>query len=128
MSRLKPSGRSCGRLTRHEILQRLPEEAQGLLQRQESAGDGRLHRTVWRNQCRRGRLMIKIEKEKSGWRLAVERDLVHKEKCLPFRANQFMLSGDNFTEVIKRAPGYLRFVISDNATTPASQPDFGRAI
>lgn len=72
--------------------------------------------------------MIKIEKEKSGWRLAVERDLVHKEECLPFRANQFMLSGDNFTEVIKRAPGYLRFVISDNAATPASQPDFGRAI
>ncbi len=39
-----------------------------------------------------------------------------------------MLSGDNFTEVVKRAPGDLRFVISDNATAPASQPDFGRAI
>lgn len=39
-----------------------------------------------------------------------------------------MLSGDNFTEVVKRAPGNLRFVISDNATSPASQPDFGRVI
>lgn len=28
-----------------------------------------------------------------------------------------MLSGDNFTEVVKRAPGNLRFVISDNATS-----------
>ena len=72
--------------------------------------------------------MIKIEKERPEWRLAVERDLVHKEKCLPFRANQFMLSGDNFTEIVKRAPGNLRFVISNNATTPASQPDFGRII
>ena len=72
--------------------------------------------------------MIKIEKEKPEWRLAVERDLVHKEKCLPFRANQFMLSGDNFTEVVKCAPGNLRFVISNNATTPTSQPDFGRII
>ena len=72
--------------------------------------------------------MIKIEKERPEWRLAVERDLVHKEKCLPFRANQFMLSGDDFTEVIKRAPGDLRFVISDNAATSSSQPDFGRVI
>ena len=72
--------------------------------------------------------MIKIEKERPEWRLAVERDLVHKEKCLPFRTNQFMLRGDNFTEVVKCAPGDLRFVISDNATSPASQPDFGRAI
>ena len=39
-----------------------------------------------------------------------------------------MLSGDNFTEVVKRAPGNLRFVISNNATAPASQPDFGRII
>ena len=72
--------------------------------------------------------MLKIEKGKSGWRLAVERDLVHKEKSFPFRTDQFMLSGDNFTEVVKRAPGDLRFVISDNATPPASQPDFGRII
>lgn len=72
--------------------------------------------------------MIKNEKEESEWRLAVERDLVHKEKSLPFRTNQFMLSGDNFTEVVKRALGDLRFVISDNATSPASQPDFGRVI
>ena len=72
--------------------------------------------------------MIKVEKEGPEWRLAVERDLVHKEKCLPFRANQFMLSGDDFTEVIKRAPGDLRFVISDNAATSSSQPDFGRVI
>ena len=49
--------------------------------------------------------MIKNEKEESEWRLAVERDLVHKEKSLPFRTNQFMLSGDNFTEVVKRALG-----------------------
>lgn len=72
--------------------------------------------------------MIKNEKEESEWRLAVERDLVHKEKSLPFRTNQFMLSGDNFTEVVKRVLGDLRFVISDNATSPASQPDFGRVI
>ena len=72
--------------------------------------------------------MLKIEKGKSGWRLAVERDLVHQEKSFPFRTDQFMLSGDNFTEVVKRAPGDLRFVISDNATSPASQPDFGRII
>ena len=72
--------------------------------------------------------MIKNEKEKSEWRLAVERNLVHKEKSLPFRTNQFMLSGDNFTEVVKCAPGDLRFVISDNTTSPASQPDFGRVI
>ena len=72
--------------------------------------------------------MIKIEKERPEWRLAVERNLIHKEKCLPFRANQFMLSGDDFTEVIKRAPGDLRFVISDNAATSSSQPDFGRVI
>lgn len=72
--------------------------------------------------------MIKIEKGKSEWRLAVERDLVHKEKCLPFRANQFMLRSDNFAEVVKRTPGDLRFVVGDNAATPASQPDFGRII
>lgn len=39
-----------------------------------------------------------------------------------------MLSGDDFTEVIKRAPGDLRFVISDNAATSSSQPDYGRVI
>ena len=32
-----------------------------------------------------------------------------------------MLSGDDFTEVIKRAPGDLRFVISDNAPLRVSQ-------
>ena len=31
-----------------------------------------------------------------------------------------MLSGDNFTEDVKRAPGNLRFVISDNATSLAN--------
>ena len=72
--------------------------------------------------------MLKIGKGKPGWRLTVERNLVHEEKCLPFRADQFMLSGDNFTEVVKRAPGDFRFVISDNATSPTSQPDFGRII